>query len=69
MTGLSFMGYVALLLLGSGVLASLVGWVMLLIAAFRRHVGWGVASLLVPGAALVFAVIHWAEARRGFSCR
>jgi glutaredoxin len=60
------MGFIALCLLGIGVLASLIGWVLLLVAAFRQHVGWGVASLFVPAASLVFTVLHWAEARRGF---
>ncbi len=66
MTGLSFMGFVALLLLGLGVLASLIGGVLLLVAAFRQHVGWGLATLFVPFAGLVFVAMHWTEARRGF---
>ncbi len=66
MTGLPFMGYVALLLLGFGVIAYLIGLVLMLVASFRRHLGWGLATLLLPGAALIFTLLHWAEARRGF---
>jgi hypothetical protein len=66
MTGLPLMGYIALLFLGFGLLASIVGWIMVLVPAFRRHIGWGMATLLVPGAAIIFTLFHWAEARRGF---
>ena len=66
MTGLSFMGYVALFLLGIGLFASLVGFVALLVAGFRRNVRWGFANLFIPGASIVFAILPWAEAKRGF---
>ena len=60
------MGYVAMLFLGCGLLGCVAGSVLLLIASFRRHIGWGLASLFVPGAAVVFAILHWSEAKRGF---
>jgi hypothetical protein len=42
----------------AGLAVFLVGWFWLLIRAFRRHVGWGIASL-VPPVPLVFGVMHW----------
>ena len=55
---------IALLALAAviGVSASL--W--LVVQAFRRHVGWGLAVLFVPLANLVFSIVHWAEAKRPF---
>ncbi len=55
---------IALLIIGG--LALLVGGIMLLVAAFQQSVWWGIAYLLVPFAALVFVVMHWDSARRGF---
>jgi len=49
-----------------GSLAACVGGLMLLIAAFRRSVLWGLAVLFVPLANLVYTVRHWAEAKKGF---
>ena len=49
-----------------GALAGLVGGVMILVAAFKKSVGWGIASLLIPFAALVFVFMNWAAAKRGF---
>lgn len=44
----------------------LVGGLMMLAAAFRVGILWGVAYLLVPLAALVFLFKHWTEAKKGF---
>lgn len=49
-----------------GGIAALIGGIMLLVAAFRVSVWWGVAYLLVPFASLVFLFKHWEEARQGF---
>jgi hypothetical protein len=49
-----------------GLLVALVGSLMLIVAAFRTSAGWGLATLLVPGAFLVFVFAHWREARAGF---
>ena len=45
----------------------LVGGVMCLIAAFRQSILWGVGYLLLPFASLVFLVVHWREAKQGFT--
>ncbi|MDB6155932.1 MAG: hypothetical protein JWL90_4385, partial [Chthoniobacteraceae bacterium] len=38
----------------------------LVILAFQRHILWGLGTLFIPGAALVFIVLAWAESRRAF---
>lgn len=49
-----------------GVILSVIGGVMILIAAFRESVLWGIASLLVPLVALIFVFTHWQETKNGF---
>lgn len=49
-----------------GLALALVGNVMILIAAFRRSVLWGLASLFVPFAILGFVATHWSETKKGF---
>lgn len=39
---------------------------MLVVAAFRVSIGWGLAYLFLPFAQIVFLFKHWQEARRGF---
>jgi hypothetical protein len=39
---------------------------MFLVAAFRESLLWGLAILFLPFAGLVFLIMHWSEARRGF---
>jgi glutaredoxin len=55
---------IALLILG--VLIAVIGAVMLIIAAFRENVWWGLAYLFVPMASLVFVCMHWSRAKTGF---
>jgi hypothetical protein len=55
---------IALLVLGA--VAALVGGLMVLVAAFRTGVLWGLACLLVPFAGLVYVLTHWEESRTGF---
>ena len=49
-----------------GLLVAIAGWLMVVVAAFRESVGWGIGSLLVPLVALIFVITHWQDARRGF---
>ena len=44
----------------------LVGGIMVLVAAFRQSVLWGLACLFVPFASFVFCIMHWQEAKSGF---
>ncbi len=53
-------------LLVIGLVLSLVGGVMFLVAAFRVSVTWGLLVLFVPFANLVFLVKYWAEAKKSF---
>ncbi len=54
----------ALTTLGS--IAMLVFSVQILITAFKTSVGWGIASLLIPFAILVFVAKHWAATKTPF---
>ena len=47
-------------------IASTVFSIWLVAIAFRRHVLWGLASLFLPFAVIVFAVKHWEESRKPF---
>ena len=49
-----------------GIMVAIAGWIMIVVAAFRVSVGWGVGSLLIPLIALIFVITHWQDARRGF---
>jgi hypothetical protein len=51
-------------LAGLAVVAQLVGGVWLLVLAFQESVLWGLLSLFVPCAQLVFIVQHWQKAKR-----
>jgi len=39
---------------------------MMLIAAFRESVLWGLACLFLPIVSLFFLIVHWSEAKRAF---
>jgi len=46
-----------------GLVANLIGFVWILILAFQKHVGWGIACLLVaPIATLLFSINNWKKA-------
>lgn len=49
-----------------GLLVMLVGSIMLLVAAFRESVWWGLGCLLLGPVSLVFTVMKWQEAKKGF---
>jgi hypothetical protein len=59
----------AYILVTVGGVISLAGGIILLVAAFRVSVGWGLALLFLSWLVIplvVFLVTHWAEARAGF---
>ena len=56
----------ALIILGIGAIAAMLGGIILLVAAFRQSVPWGLVALFVPLGNIVFTCVHWAEARLGF---
>lgn len=48
-------------------IASLITWIWLVVAAFKEHVGWGIGMIFLPfPLAIVFAVMHWQEAKKPF---
>ena len=53
-------------LAGIGVVLMVVGGLMLLWAAFKESLLWGIGSIIVPFVALVFVVTHWSQAKVGF---
>lgn len=60
------MDALAITLLIFGLLTVVVGSIMMLVAAFRESVWWGLGCLLLSPVGLVFLILHWAEAKRGF---
>ncbi len=57
---------ITIVLLSFAVLVAMVGSIILIVAAFRQSVPWGLVVLFVPAGNLVFTCVHWAEARLGF---
>jgi len=47
-------------------LAMLVFGIQILIAAFKTSMGWGLASLLIPLAILVYVFKHWEATKTPF---
>jgi hypothetical protein len=45
---------------------SLATFIWLVVVAFKNHVGWGLAVLFIPFAAIVFAIMNWDEAKKPF---
>lgn len=49
-----------------GVVVNLVGGILLLVAAFKESVLWGLGCLFLPIVPLIFTVTHWSQARVAF---
>jgi len=60
------MGMVGMALALLAGLAMFVFSVQILIMAFKTSIGWGLASLFIPFAVLVFVIKHWDEAKTPF---
>jgi len=60
------MGTIVVICMVISAVVMLVGGLMMIVAAFRQSILWGLAYLLIPFAALVFLFKHWSEAKRGF---
>jgi glutaredoxin-like YruB-family protein len=52
--------------IGIGALIATIGGILLLIAAFRQSIVWGLVVLLAPLGNLVFTCLHWAESKSAF---
>jgi len=59
------MGALGGIILVVGWIVALVGSIMVLIAAFKESIVWGLLSLFVPVVILIFALTHWAESKKG----
>ena len=57
---------IATLLVFGGLLVTLVGGFIFLLAAFRENVIWGLGCLLVSPVSLFFLILHWDRAKAGF---
>jgi hypothetical protein len=55
------------ILLGFGTLLLVFGWLWMVIVAFQRSAGWGLAVLLFPLAGLLFIFAAWEDGRRPFA--
>ena len=60
------MAMAGLVLAGLSGLAMLVFGIQILVRAFRTSIGWGLASLFIPLAVLVFVFKHWPQTRKPF---
>jgi hypothetical protein len=60
------MAGVAMLIMGVGWLIAVIGSIMVLIEAFKTSILWGIGSLLIGIVGLVFVIMHWDVAKRGF---
>ncbi len=60
------MDIIAYILMGIGFIIAIVYGIIILIKAFQTSIWWGIASLVIPFAALVFVVMHWDKAGKPF---
>jgi len=60
------MNAIGTLLVLLGWLIALVGLIMLLIAAFKEHILWGLGCLFIPIVPLIFVIVNWDKAKNAF---
>lgn len=53
-------------LIAAGGLAAVIAAVWFIVVAFKRHIAWGLAVILVPFANLIFLIRAWRVAKRPF---
>lgn len=56
----------SLIALGFGACGAVIGMILLLVAAFRQSIVWGLVVLFLPVGSMVYACVHWADAKTGF---
>ena len=49
-----------------GVVLALVGFIWLVVVAFKKSVWWGLGTLIVPFVGLIFAIMNWQTAKTPF---
>jgi hypothetical protein len=57
---------VGTILYAIGSLVALAGAIWILVIAFQKNVGWGIACLCVPFVLFVFVAMNWAETKKPF---
>lgn len=62
---MEFFGFTFIMFIGAAVTAA--GLLMLILAAFTTSAAWGIASLVVPPAAIAFAITHFNKGKNGFA--
>ena len=60
------MAAIAGILVLIGLIVSLVGFIWVVVVAFKTSVLWGIGSLIIPFVALIFAIMHWNIAKKPF---
>ncbi len=60
------MGTLGSIIMFIGIIGGLIFWIQILIVAFQTHIGWGLASLLIPFVGLVFVFMHWQKTKTPF---
>jgi len=49
-----------------GGIVALVGFIWLVVVAFKESILWGIGCLLVPCVSIVFAIMNWDKAKQPF---
>jgi hypothetical protein len=49
-----------------GGVVGLVGFIWLVVVAFKESILWGIGCLLVPCVGIVFAIMNWEKAKKPF---
>ena len=60
------MGILETILFFAGVILAFVGWIWILVIAFKESLVWGLCSLFIPFVVLIFAFMHWEECKKPF---
>ena len=60
------MSVLGTLLMAAGAIVGLIGWIGVLLLAFRESTVWGILSLLIGIVWLIYAIMHWDEAKKPF---
>ena len=50
----------------AGVIFAIIGFIWILIEAFKESVWWGLGSLFINVVALIFVLMHWDRAKKPF---
>jgi hypothetical protein len=64
--GSRYVSTVAIIVTVAGYIVGLIDGICLLIVAFQESIGWGLACLFLPSVSIVFAIMHWDDAKMPF---